>query len=232
LSRGKAHGIDEPAGPLPAAKQIAARTRVRLRCARGASWLACCDRPVLAVADSVVLVRRASASEFLAAASKSQLHHRTSAFLVASDRGHRVASPELFRRNRPPLSSIVAGLALLILEAWILWRVKRDLGGARLMGKTELTGGGQVAQGGIYAHIRHPRYLGSSLAILGACLLGGTGAMWIAAAVWCVLTLGTIWFEERELRTRFGANYEEYCHRVPRFLPLRSSSGGASGLYR
>ena len=138
---------------------------------------------------------------------------------------------ELFRRDRPPLWSIVAGLALIILEAWIFWRVKRDLGGARLVGKTELTGGGELAQGGIYAHIRHPRYLGSFFAILGACLLGGTGAMWIVAAVWCVLTLSTVWFEERELRMRFGAEYEQYCRRVPRFLPLRSGRG-ASGLHR
>src|ERR1700730_9570072 len=34
-------------------------------------------------------------------------------------------NPELFRRNRRPLSSIVADLALLILEVWIFCRVKR-----------------------------------------------------------------------------------------------------------
>ena len=126
---------------------------------------------------------------------------------------------ELFRRNWPPLASSATGLALIILEGWIFWHVKRELGGERLVGKTELTGGGEVAHRGIYARIRHPRYLGSFLAILGACLLGGTAVMWIVAAVWCALTLGAISLEERELRTRFGAAYEEYCRRVPRFLP-------------
>jgi protein-S-isoprenylcysteine O-methyltransferase Ste14 len=27
--------------------------------------------------------------------------------------------------------------------------------------------------------------------------------------------------EERELRDRFGAEYEEYCRRVPRYIPKR-----------
>lgn len=128
---------------------------------------------------------------------------------------------ELFRRDWPPVWNIVAGLALLILEAWIFWRVKRDLGGAKLVGKTELSGGGEVVRNGIYARIRHPRYVGSLIAILGACFLAGTRLMWTVAAVWCLLTLVAIAMEERELRARFGAAYEEYCRRVPRFLPLR-----------
>ncbi len=128
---------------------------------------------------------------------------------------------ELFRRDWPPVWSIVAGLALLILEAWIFWRVKRDLGAAKLVGKTELSGGGEVVHRGIYARIRHPRYVGSLIAILGACFLAGTRLMWTVAAVWCLLTLVAIAMEERELRARFGAAYEEYCRRVPRFLPLR-----------
>jgi protein-S-isoprenylcysteine O-methyltransferase Ste14 len=42
---------------------------------------------------------------------------------------------------------------------------------------------------GIYSHIRHPRYL------------------------------QVVLFEERELRHRFGEEYERYCQHVPRFLP-------------
>jgi protein-S-isoprenylcysteine O-methyltransferase Ste14 len=127
---------------------------------------------------------------------------------------------ELFRNYLPPAWRIILGLALIVFEAWIFWRVRRDLGGARLVGQTELSGSGEVARYGIYARIRHPRYVGSFLAILGACLLAGIRSMWIAAAVWCVLTLIAISFEERELRTRFGAAYEDYCARVPRFFPL------------
>ena len=128
---------------------------------------------------------------------------------------------ELFRQDWPPAWSIVVGVALLAVESWIFWRVNRDLGGAKLVGQTELSGGGEVVHRGIYARIRHPRYVGSLIAILGACFLAGTRWMWTSAAVWSLLTLVAIAMEERELRARFGAAYEEYCRRVPRFLPLR-----------
>jgi protein-S-isoprenylcysteine O-methyltransferase Ste14 len=127
---------------------------------------------------------------------------------------------DLFRPDFPPGWRIVSGLALLVFEGWIFWRVKRDLGAARMVGKVELFGGGEVISKGIYARIRHPRYVGSFFAILGACLLAGKRAMWVAAGVWLLLILIAIAFDERELRARFGLAYEEYCRRVPRFLPL------------
>ena len=126
---------------------------------------------------------------------------------------------ELFRRDWPPAGAIAAGLALILFEGWIFWRVHRDLGTSRLVGRTELSGGGEIAHSGIYARIRHPRYVGSFLAIVGACLLAGTRVIWEVAGVWLMLTLAAIALEERELRARFGAAYEEYCRRVPRFVP-------------
>jgi protein-S-isoprenylcysteine O-methyltransferase Ste14 len=33
--------------------------------------------------------------------------------------------------------------------------------------------------------------------------------------------------EERELRDRFGAEYEEYCRQVPRWIPGRSRRAAA-----
>ena len=67
---------------------------------------------------------------------------------------------ELFRPSWPSVWAMVAGLVLIAFEGWIFWRVRRDLGGARLVGQTELSGGGELAQHGIYARIRHPRYVG------------------------------------------------------------------------
>jgi len=126
---------------------------------------------------------------------------------------------ELFRPDWPPVWAAFMGLALIIFEGWLFWRLSRDLGTARLMGKTELSGSGSIASQGIYSRIRHPRYAGSLLAILGACFLAGKPAMWAVAASWTALMLLAISFEEREMRRRFGAAYEEYAGRVPRFLP-------------
>lgn len=126
---------------------------------------------------------------------------------------------KLFRAAQPAVWEIAAGIALIIFEVCIFWRVKKDLGAMQLVGQTELSGGGEIVRRGIYARIRHPRYIGSFLAILGACFLAGTRAMWIVAAIWLVLTRIAIALEERELRNRFGASYAEYCRRAPRFFP-------------
>jgi len=127
----------------------------------------------------------------------------------------------LFRPDRGPWAILGAGLGLIVAEGWIFWRVHRDLGGARIVGKTELSGGGEIAYSGIYARIRHPRYVGSFLAIVGALLLAGTPVLGLVVFAWVVLMRLAIWFEERELRARFGSAYEEYCSRVPRFIPVR-----------
>jgi len=125
----------------------------------------------------------------------------------------------LLRRDLPPIWRLVLGITLIALEARLFWKIKRDLGWARLVGATELSGGGQIAQGGIYSRIRHPRYLGSFLALIGACLLAATRAMWILVAVWMILAAIVIAMEEVELRGRFGRSYKEYCRQVPRFIP-------------
>jgi protein-S-isoprenylcysteine O-methyltransferase Ste14 len=136
----------------------------------------------------------------------------TTVFLIV---GHGV----LFAHRVPPSLRVVTGVLLLGFELYLFFRAKHDLGGARIVGATELSGGGEIVTCGIYSRIRHPRYLGSAFAIVGACLLAGTAWMWLAAAVWMVLTFSTILLEEREMRMRFGAAYLAYAGRVPRFFP-------------
>lgn len=126
---------------------------------------------------------------------------------------------ELFSTATPTAWRLVPGVTLIVFEEWLFGKLTRDLGAARLIGKTEVSGGGSIARHGVYAHIRHPRYLGSFLAIVGACLIAARPALWAVAAVWTVLMLTAIGLEEREMRERFRAEFEAYAREVPRFVP-------------
>jgi protein-S-isoprenylcysteine O-methyltransferase Ste14 len=128
---------------------------------------------------------------------------------------------DLFLREYAATWRMAVGFALLVFEVWLFERARRDLGTARFIGRTELSGGGEVVSQGIYGRMRNPRYVGSFLAIVGACLLAGTVRLWLVAAVWTILMRTAIGFEERELRNRFGETYVEYCARVPRFFNFR-----------
>lgn len=135
-------------------------------------------------------------------------------FLIAARR-------EFFRAEWPAWWALASGMGLIAFEVWLFWRVRHDLGLERLVGKTELSGRGEIVRSGIYARIRHPRYAGSFLAIVGACLLAGTKFVWLVAAAWTLLMRLAIFLEEREMRSRFGIAFEEYRRSVPRFLPQR-----------
>ena len=123
--------------------------------------------------------------------------------------------------SAPPAWAIATGLLLIAADAFLLTTVEMELGGRRLIGHAELTGRGEMTERGLYTWVRHPRYLGMILAVLGACLLAATEQLWIAAALWLAIALAAIHLEERELRARFGPAYIAYAQRVPALLPLR-----------
>jgi protein-S-isoprenylcysteine O-methyltransferase Ste14 len=122
---------------------------------------------------------------------------------------------------RPSWVAIAAGFALIAAEGYLFVRVERELGARRLVGHAELTGTGEMFSGGLYAHVRHPRYGGMFAALVGAALLSGTRLVWIVLAVWFPFALLVIRLEEKELVARFGASYEAYRKRVPGFLPFK-----------
>src|ERR1700676_1125129 len=129
--------------------------------------------------------------------------------------------PLLLAAARPPWIANAAGVALIGVEVYLFLRVERELGSRRLVGYAELTGMGEMFTGGLYAHVRHPRYTGMFCAVVGAALLGGTLRLWAILAIWWVLALIVIRLEERELAARFGPAYIAYRKRVPAFLPFR-----------
>lgn len=75
---------------------------------------------------------------------------------------------------------------------------------------------------GPYQYVRNPIYLAGIPLLLGTYLLY---SKWKSADLVAALVLLTFFhvrvvrFEEPALRRRFGTTYEEYCRRVPRWIP-------------
>lgn len=121
--------------------------------------------------------------------------------------------------TRPEL----VGLAIVFggISTWIAIVRRRHLTTRILSGVPELEpgGGGTLLTEGIYARIRHPRYVEIWVGTLAyACFANHVGS-WI---VWLATGPGLhliVLLEERELRARFGADYEAYESRVPRYVP-------------
>jgi protein-S-isoprenylcysteine O-methyltransferase Ste14 len=72
---------------------------------------------------------------------------------------------------------------------------------------------------GIYSRIRHPRYVEVLLVIASLALIANNLASYVNWIIGIPSVLLIVRIEERELRDRFGAEYEAYCARVPRFVP-------------
>ena len=78
---------------------------------------------------------------------------------------------------------------------------------------------------GSYRFVRSPMYLGVILLVLGQGLLLGREILYLwAAAAWVMFTAILVFYEEPQLRRRFGDEYDEYRRRVRRWLPTRPSS--------
>jgi phospholipid methyltransferase len=133
--------------------------------------------------------------------------------------------PGLFAAGDRPGWAIAAGAALMFADVAIFAIAESELGGRRLVGQAELSAKGELAVRGLYAHMRHPRYLGMMLGVLGVCVLAGSQRLWVVSALWWIAAMATIRIEERELRQRFGAAYGAYAERVPMLLPGRFATG-------
>lgn len=77
---------------------------------------------------------------------------------------------------------------------------------------------------GPYRVVRNPMYWGVISVMLGESIVFHSAALAELAGIFFVcVTLFVILYEEPILRSKFGADYEEYCRRVPRWIPRISS---------
>ena len=131
-----------------------------------------------------------------------------------------VAVPLLWR-SRGPASPLwlASGLVLCVtgqaLRAWVLGQVPDGTSG-----QNEKLIATALNTTGPYALTRNPLYLGNLGITLGLCLLAhDPWLLGIAMALFAVQYRAIIAAEEQFLRQRFGAEYDAWCARVPRFWP-------------
>jgi protein-S-isoprenylcysteine O-methyltransferase Ste14 len=111
-------------------------------------------------------------------------------------------------------SLILAGISLYSASAVTLARAKRDSLGAP---ETLLTQGP-------FGYVRNPVYLSIGVIVVGLSLLYHVSQ--ISAVKTVLLLIGghlaVVFLEEPATRQRFGAAYDDYRRRVPRWVPRRS----------
>lgn len=138
-------------------------------------------------------------------------------FLLWLARGWILAIEFGFNKFLSVLALIFLSLAILLR---ILWR--RVFSGKTVIGVSEILGrnnSNELVTEGIYSYIRHPRYLEIGMVTVAAALFSNYLATYIVILVYIPLIHIVALLEEKELKERFGRDYEEYCSRVPRFIP-------------
>ncbi len=141
----------------------------------------------------------------------------------------------LFRHRGPLLGTslgtsapLLAVAAVAAVAGWRIARLRRRLLTQRiLMGFPELspTDKGRLLTSGIYARIRNPRYVEFVVFVLAYVAFANYVGTWVLFALTFPAIHLVVLLEERELRDRFGAEYEDYCRRVPRYVPRMGNRG-------
>jgi protein-S-isoprenylcysteine O-methyltransferase Ste14 len=114
------------------------------------------------------------------------------------------------------------GAALIAVEPLMVSKVEGQLSSPILVGWAERDPRQfppRVVDTGIYARLRHPRYVAAMSALLGLAVFSGSLRLVELSA----LSIPVYWLlteeEERELLARIGEPFREYRARVPRFFP-------------
>jgi protein-S-isoprenylcysteine O-methyltransferase Ste14 len=117
---------------------------------------------------------------------------------------------------------LVLGLVCLMASGAMRYALQKHLTVKTLLGLPEIAPDRyprELVTQGIYGRMRHPRYVQVLIALAGYALIANHLASYLAVALWLAGIYIIVLLEERELRMHFGSAYEEYCRRVPRFLP-------------
>jgi protein-S-isoprenylcysteine O-methyltransferase Ste14 len=124
-------------------------------------------------------------------------------------------------------AGVALGVPILALAIGIAVRVRAQLRLTTQMGFPELapeTHPQPLLCEGVYGRMRHPRYVGAWLGMLGWALVANHLATWVLWALSPPLLHAVVLLEERELRERYGPAWDDYARRVPRYVPQRRAA--------
>lgn len=114
----------------------------------------------------------------------------------------------------------VPGVLLYALAIRIEIQCRRHLKLRILVGGPEVgKNPGKLLKEGIYARTRNPRYLDLLLGLAGWSLVLNYRTVYVMTLAMVPAIYLVILLEERELRERFGEEYERYLEEVPRLIP-------------
>lgn len=83
-----------------------------------------------------------------------------------------------------------------------------------------------LVQEGVFAHCRNPLYLGNFLMLLGLGFIANSWWFLIVGMPFFLFAYAAIVLaEENFLRNKFGAEFDDYCRRVPRIIPNLAGFG-------
>jgi len=133
-----------------------------------------------------------------------------------------VRKPLLSAQLGPYPVLITLAVPIFLLGLFVGIQRRRQMGTKVMMGFPELAPArpdNKLITKGIYARMRNPRYVELLLFLLAYALFTNYLAVYVVFLL-TVAGIGLIvWLEEKELRERFGKEFEAYCERVPRFIP-------------
>lgn len=112
----------------------------------------------------------------------------------------------------------LAGCALVLVGVGLACRARAMLG-ANWSVAVQLKQSHELIERGPYRWMRHPIYSGVLLAFLGTAVFIGEWRGFIAVAIIAASFWYKLRIEERWLRERFGAPYDDYARRVKALIP-------------
>jgi len=142
--------------------------------------------------------------------------------LTGASVGGGVATDLILRSDPFPIPVRFLGLAGIVLALPLLRRSGKVLKALGKPGKWGCTN--QLVTTDIYRCLRHPHHLGIGIFMTSLGLL--IGRLWsfliITLIQWIWIISFLLLVEERELREKFGEEYEVYSQKVPMLLPKPS----------